>query len=183
MDHIEVWRDIDGYDGKYQVSNKGNVRSVDKLIEYSDGRQIKHKGKQLKPLTCKEGYLKVNLWKNNQMRKPLIHTLVAKHFLHDYYEEGYVVNHIDFDRTNNEVENLEWVTQYDNVHHTNKAGRGSRGIDRETAKLDDESVRYIRKHYKRRDKRFGTAPLAKKFDVNPTLISRVARREAWKHVE
>lgn len=183
MESNEIWKDIIGYEGKYQVSNKGNVRSLDRVIEYSDGRKSRHRGRQLKHLTCKEGYLKVNLWKNNKMEKSLIHTLVAKHFLQGDYKDGYVVNHIDFDKTNNKVENLEWVTQYDNVHHTDRAGRRAYGNEVSSAKLTDEKVRYIRKHYKKRDKEFNTSTLAKKFDVAETLISRVVRHKIWKHVE
>lgn len=105
MDITEVWKDIDGYDGKYQVSNLGKVRSIGK------NRII-----TLKPMTQKNGYLYVALWKDNKKKNKLIHRLVALAFVdnpNDYPE----VNHKDENKENNEAKNLEWCEHLYNMNY------------------------------------------------------------------
>ena len=92
----EIWRDIEGYEG-YQISNYGNVKSF---------RRDKIKGKILKPCTT-HGYLLVRLYSNKDESKMFrIHRLVALHFL-ELVDGKNIVNHIDGNKTNNYVENLE----------------------------------------------------------------------------
>jgi|SRR5574344_898396 len=99
---MEVWRDIPGYAGKYSVSNQGRIKNIDGLI--------------MKPMVCTNGYLTACLWKNNRQKKILIHRLVAEMFLDNW--EGYSdVNHLDEDKTNNCVENLEWCTHLYNMNY------------------------------------------------------------------
>lgn len=104
----EVWKDIDGYDGKYQVSNLGQIRST-----YS-GK--KHRITILKPMVQKNGYLYVALWKDNKKKNKLIHRLVALAFVdnpNDYPE----VNHKDENKENNVAENLEWCEHIYNMNY------------------------------------------------------------------
>ena len=97
------WRDIPGYEGYYQASNTGQIRSV-------------RKNKMLSPFD-NHGYLRVNLCINCKEEKPLIHRLVALAFIENpnHYPE---VNHKDNNRQNNRVENLEWCTRSENVKQT-----------------------------------------------------------------
>jgi hypothetical protein len=104
----EVWKDIDGYEGLYQISNYGNV----KTLSY----QRTGIPKILSPRFDGGGYVRVALYKNGVAKTYSVHRLVAKHFIENPFncEE---VNHIDGNKTNNNVDNLEWVTSKENSSH------------------------------------------------------------------
>ena len=122
----EIWKDIVGYEGLYQVSNQGNVRSLTRehiQFNHNVNCKVKYKGKMLKPNTQKgTGYLTYTLYNKNKKGKViLVHRLVAINFL-DNKDNCRVVNHIDGDKTNNCVENLEWCTQSHNVKEAYRLG-------------------------------------------------------------
>lgn len=100
---IELWKDIEGWEGLYQVSNKGRIKSV-----------RRNKVKVLD--TNSSGYIRVQLCDNKRRKKVSVHRLVATAFVQGYFE-GAVVNHKDLDRTNNCSDNLEWCTPSDNQRH------------------------------------------------------------------
>ena len=104
----EIWKNIDDFEGLYQVSNLGNVKSLN----------YNHTGKELflKPGTDKYGYLYVLLYKNGKPRHFKIHRLVAKAFLENPYNKP-EVNHKDEDKTNNCLTNLEWMTSKENINY------------------------------------------------------------------
>ena len=108
----EIWKDIDGYNGIYQVSNTGKVRSVDRRV-YNHFQ----KGRELKAHNNGHGYYNVCLYSENKKEKhAYIHILVAKAFIpnpNNYMQ----VNHKDFDKANNCVDNLEWVSPQQNKLH------------------------------------------------------------------
>ena len=106
---MEVWKDIQGYEGLYQVSNLGNVRS----LNWRNTGQVRNL--YLKPQN--RGYLQVELAKCGQKRGFTVHRLVAMAFVSGY-AEGKVVNHINEDKRDNRAENLEWVSQSDNTCYT-----------------------------------------------------------------
>lgn len=113
---IEIWKPIKGYEGKYEVSNLGRVRS------------ISHSNKILKPDKPK-GYSRVTLFNKGVRYRKTIHILVAETFIPN--PNNYpVVNHIDENRENNAVTNLEWCTQKDNCNH----GKRNRTISRKVSK-------------------------------------------------
>lgn len=118
----ELWRAVDGYCGYYEVSNTGLVRSVDRDIVKSNG-VIQHRCGKLKKQTLdSDGYSVVKLSKDGVDISVPVHTLVATAFVSGYFE-GAEVNHKDFNRTNNDASNLEWVTHHDNVLYSIRAGR------------------------------------------------------------
>ena len=104
-----MWKDIQGYEGAYQVDENGNVYSI-------------RKKKMLKAWKNRFGYLKVSLWKDNRGKQFAVHRLVAQAFIPNP-ENKPQVNHIDCDRTNNNVDNLEWVTNQENHDWSVKLGR------------------------------------------------------------
>ncbi len=112
----EEWKDINGYEGKYQISNLGNVRS----LNWRNTGSIKNL--YLKPQN--EGYLKIELADNGETRTFLVHRLVATHFVPGY-KEGFVVNHLNEIKTDNRVENLEWCSLRDNVRYGTAIKRSS----------------------------------------------------------
>lgn len=103
----EIWKDIEGYEGLYQVSNLGNVRSL-------NYRGLKGCIHILKPQNVR-GYLVVPLSKNNTTRQYKIHRLVAQAFIQNLDNKPQV-NHRDEDKLNNNVSNLEWNTSKENVN-------------------------------------------------------------------
>ena len=106
----EIWKDIKGYEGLYQVSNLGNVRSMDRITR--DGRKIK--GKNIKPHTNGNSrYLRVALCNNGKIKYENIHRLVAKAFIPNP-ENKPEVNHKDENPSNNFIDNLEWMTSKEN---------------------------------------------------------------------
>ncbi len=107
----EVWKDIEGYEGLYQVSSFGRVKKV------TTGRILKG-GKHAK------GYLLVGLYKNNIRSSKTIHRLVAEAFIPNP-ENKPEVNHIDENKTNNSLDNLEWMTTKENTNHGTRNKRMS----------------------------------------------------------
>lgn len=116
----EKWKDIINYEGYYQISNFGNIRSLDRKIRFNKGYSIK-KGKMLKPILNKKGYYKVSLSKNQKEKRFFIHRLVAIHFIENPLSKEQV-NHKDGNKKNNRVDNLEWCTNLENQIHAIKNG-------------------------------------------------------------
>lgn len=109
METKEIWKPIKGYEGLYEVSNLGNVMSLNYC-----GREEK---RLLRQIESRYGYLKVNLYKNRKMKTYLVHRLVAETFLPNLFNEP-CINHKSEIKTDNRVENLEWCT----VSYNNKYG-------------------------------------------------------------
>lgn len=115
---VEIWKDIDGYIGIYQVSNMGNVRSLQREeFKCAQGYRVR-KGVELKLSQDQKGYLKVNLCKNGKGRSRRVHRLVAEAFI-DNPMHLPEINHIDEDKKNNVVSNLEWCTSSYNKMYGN----------------------------------------------------------------
>ena len=112
MPESEMWKDVVGYEGFYQVSNKGNVYSVARI----DSMGRKHGGRTLKPRYHKDGYLQVILCKNGIRKNKLIHRLVLEAFVENPNNLP-EVNHLDEIKDNNELSNLEWCTSKHNSNH------------------------------------------------------------------
>lgn len=114
---FEEWRDIKGYEGLYQVSNLGRVRSLDRIIKFKSSSRF-HKGQIISIKNSKTGYCLVNLHRNSKQKMFLIHRLVAQAFI-DNPEDLPCVNHKDENKLNNQVDNLEWCTyQYNTSYGT-----------------------------------------------------------------
>ena len=114
----EIWKDIKGFENYYQVSNLGRVKSKFRIIERIDGKNIRKEEKILNPYTSKKGYLMVDLSVyGKRVRKTIaVHRLVAIAFISNI-ENKPQINHIDGDKTNNRIDNLEWCTNKENQHH------------------------------------------------------------------
>lgn len=107
---MEIWKDVIGYEGYYQVSNLGNIKSL--------GNNKTRKEKILNPRICNAGYFYVNLSLNGKAASKKIHQLVATAFLnHVPCGHKLVVNHKDFNKLNNIIDNLEIVTSRENTIH------------------------------------------------------------------
>lgn len=116
---MEVWKDIDEFAGIYQVSNLGNVRSLDRVVNSNStvGTRIQ-KGSIKKQSTKDNGYKVVSLWADGKGYMRYVHRLVALAFL-DNPDNKPTVDHIDRDKSNNCVENLRWATQSEQEYNKN----------------------------------------------------------------
>ena len=110
----EIWKDIEGYEGNYQVSNLGRVRSVDRVVYLKSVKQYRrYKGKIMKSHPSKGGYLHIPVGRYKGIK---IHRAVAIAFVPGYFD-GAEVNHKDENRQNNRADNLEWVTHQENISY------------------------------------------------------------------
>lgn len=174
----EEWRDIEGFDGFYQVSNMGRVRSCCN----SHGTRGKWKFRALS--ANHDGYLKVRLIKGSKDLTKRVHTLVAEAFIPNPNDYN-TVNHKDGNKTNNRVDNLEWADRSQQMIHAYKLGlkKSIKGSKNSQAKLTDDDVRYIRSNYKRCSQEFGTVALGKRFGVTNAAIGKVVRGLTYKDVK
>ncbi len=120
---MEVFKDIIGYEGLYEIGNKGTVRSLDKVSMYKGHSYLK--GRTLKSYTQDRNhtsYISVVLSKGRKTKTFSIHRLVAKHYVPNPDNKPHV-NHIDNNGTKNEYTNLEWVTHKENMKHSEAQGR------------------------------------------------------------
>lgn len=117
---MEIWKEINGFEGIYEVSNLGNVRSLDRLV-WNKANNVfqKTKGKLLKLDLCNKLYKQINLSNLEKSKKFLVHRLVALTFIPNP-ENKPQVNHINENKVDNRVENLEWVTSKENINYGNR---------------------------------------------------------------
>ena len=122
---MEIWKDIKGYECRYEISNQGRIRSKDRRVRIGRKDTYVSKGCFLKGYV--ERYHKVTLSLNNVKETFYVHRLVADAFIPNNFNKPYI-NHIDGDKLNNDVDNLEWVTHKENMKHAknNDLNKGAR---------------------------------------------------------
>lgn len=167
---MEVWKDIKGYEGIYEVSSHGNVRN-------------KRTGYIMKKRHTFDGYVKVTLTVNYKAKDYRVHRLVAENFIPNTNNKE-TVNHIDGNKDNNHVNNLEWSNRHEQLAHAYNLGlkKSLKGCSNVNAKLTTEQVRYIRENYKPYSKEFGTVALGIKFGVNNSTIGDIVRGVTYKEI-
>ncbi len=123
----EIWKEIPGYEGSFEVSNLGNFRSMDRQVPSRWGGTRFYPGKPLKVEVMQDGYKRIVLMKDAKKKRYMCHRLVAETFIPNLDDKPFV-NHIDGNRGNNCVENLEWCTQTENEQHSvNVLGKTMKG--------------------------------------------------------
>lgn len=111
----EEWKPIKGYENLYEISNYGRVRSLDRFVNCKkNGKQLK-RSKIIKPFKTKNGYYQVGLWKNNTKLNHYISIIVYSHFVGPI-PEGMQVNHINEDKSDNRLSNLNLMTPKENIN-------------------------------------------------------------------
>lgn len=176
---MEEWKDIAGFEGMYQVSNMGQVRSLDRFDDR--GRHLK--GRVLAQSINTSGYLSFNPSIDGKANLKYTHRFVALAFIPNP-DNLPQVNHMDGNKHNNHVSNLEWVTQKENINHAWDNGliKNHSGENHALSKLTEDDVRFIRKHYNPDTTDFNQQALAEKFGVKKPTISKIVHRKTWKHV-
>lgn len=167
MDNVE-WRDIPSLVGLYKASNLGEIWSV-------------RKRKKICLWPDRVGYLRFNISRNCKIRKMFVHRAIMEAFVGPC-PEGFQVNHRDGEKSNNRIDNLEYVTPLQNMTHASKTGLrppSMMGENNYTAKLTNEEVLRIREL-----KRMGskTKALAKMFNVSIGTISSIVANRKWRHL-
>lgn len=175
---MEIWKDIQGFEGVYQVSNKGNVRSLERVVMRRNQKPMRIKERILKTCSNSHGY-ETAVFQNGPRTKPIaMHRLVAIAFLPLVDGKEYV-NHIDGNKQNNHISNLEWVTRSENMKHAFAIGLLSHvGEKHNQSKLSESQVLEIRKM--RGEKT--AAEICKTHDVKRSAIYHIWNRRAWKHL-
>lgn len=172
----EVWKPIKGYEGLYEVSNYGKVKTLRKM---SGTCYRKEHELSLNRLSV-DGYVRIALRKNDKSWETKLHRLVAEAFIPNPLNKK-TVNHIDGNKLNNRADNLEWADRHEQLAHAYRLGL--KKPVHTNRKLSDEAVRYIRKKYKRQSTEFGTVALSKKFGVSNCVIGLIVRGKAYKDVK
>ena len=121
---MEEWRDFEGYEGYYQISGDGRVRSIDRVVIGADGKTYHYKSRILKQVKARDGYMAVQLFRDSRCKTYKIHRMVALTFIPNPNNKP-EVNHIDGDKSNNHASNLEWCTRSENIKHAVDHGLNS----------------------------------------------------------
>jgi hypothetical protein len=160
----EIWVPVKGFEERYSISNQARIKSLIK------------KPIIMKPPVNQYGYEYVSLWKNGKRKNIQIHRLVAIAFL-DNPENKPMVNHIDGNKRNNHVSNLEWCTRQENTDHAVKFGLMARGERIAQSKLKSFQVKEIIEKYKSGSVTY--FELAKQYNVSFSLIGQIVRGKIW----
>lgn len=172
---VELWKDVPGMDGRYEVSTFGNVRT----------HNFANQGitRELSQLKDSHGYPSVWLRNNGKRKFTKVHRLVAMTFLKPVLGKD-CVNHIDAIKTNNHLENLEWVTLGENNIHASKMGlqRGTfgKGEDNSNATLTAAQVIEMRQQFKRGKHKI--KDFAKLYGTSEHHMGRIIRGRCWKNL-
>ena len=168
----EIWKDIKGYEGYYQISNMGRVKGLKRKFIHNE--YIK------KMYYYDNSYVRVSLRKKSKPKTFLVHRLVALAFIPNP-ENKKQVNHKDGNKQNNNVCNLEWVDNSTNMQHASIHNLLQTGEKHYNSKLTWDDVCFIRSHYKKYDKVYNTTTLGKMFNISPRKILGICNYETWKH--
>lgn len=166
----EEWRPIPEYNGRYSVSNTGKIRS-------EGGAMGSRAGRILSPHLNSKGYERVGLTVNRKTKNVLVHRIVAEVFIGE--ASGMTVNHKDFDKTNNHVSNLEYLSARDNHLHAKINGKIQTGQRVHSAKLTNSQAIEI---YERRKSGERGVDLAKEFKVSPQTVSGIVNGHRWQKI-
>lgn len=140
---MEIWVDIPRYEGIYKASNKGRIKSLDRNYLDKNNKEYTIKGKIKKFFLNKNGYLTVSLSKNGKVKTEYVHYLILSSFT-NLRENSMTVNHKDEVKTNNKIENLEWLTNKQNNLYGTKVKRTSDKKFKKRIKIDKETLKVLK---------------------------------------
>jgi len=184
---LETYKGVIGYETFYQVSNFGNVRSLDRIVTKSNGTSYKRKGKLCIQSKSNLGYMTVGFTVNNVKVNKYVHRLVAEAFITNMNNYPQV-NHIDCDKTNNRMYNLEWCTNSQNHIHASKNGLNKlhlhrvaySGEENGRALLTKKQVLEIKQKYI--PYKYSAKKLAKEYNVSESCITHILNNTSWKEI-
>lgn len=173
----EIWKDIPNYEGLYQVSNLGRVKSLSRFRKCKNNGLALFKERVMKNRTDKKGYSIINLSKDSKKTTKKVHRLVILAF------KGYSklqVNHINGDKSDNRLENLEYCTNAENVQHAfdiglNKGRKGEAHHNVKLTRADAERIKYGHQGLNQKE-------IANIYGINKMQVSRIRSGKRWRHI-
>jgi len=175
----EVWKEVFGFEGLYSISNLFNIISMNRMTKNRDGTFRIRKGKKITKFNSKIGYVVCFLYKDNKKHSIQLHRIIANAFIPNPKNKPFV-NHINGVKSDNRIENLEWVTASENTIHAYSIGLKKKMIGSKNpfSILNEEKVLYIRKNYKN----LGKYHISDKLGVSPVTVYNIYLRKSWKHI-
>ncbi len=171
----EIWKQVNGFETYYEVSNTGKVRSLPRIRRTTFGERV-YGGYEVKPIFNNHGYFVVNLTADKKRSQMPVHRVVLDSFVRTK-EHGEVCRHLDGNKENNNINNLVWGTQKENVNDQLIHGTQRIGELNGSSKLCESSVRYIRSTSKT------TEELSIELNVSSSCIKKARRCETWARVK
>lgn len=177
----EIWKDIIGYKGLYQISNLCRLKVLTKTVYATGKKPYEQKESILGGSLNNNGYLVFTLYKNKKKKGYPAHRLLALHFLPNP-ENKPQINHIDGNKLNNSLNNIEWCTIKENAVHAFKTGLrvNPKGEAHGGSKLTDEKVIEIINKYK--TGLISYRQLGVEYGVSSFIVYSIVRRKSWSHV-
>jgi len=174
----EIWKDISGYKGFYQVSNEGRIKGLNRIVHgfgsWRNGKRIKEK--ILKPILKNPGYYRVMLGRKSEK---YIHRLVIEAFIPNAKNKK-EINHKDGNKLNNNLNNLEWATPQENNNHSIKNKLNCFGERIGNSKLKEKQIFDIR--WIKSKCNISNIALSKIYRVSDGNISMIINKKRWKHL-
>lgn len=176
----EIWKPVKGFELGYEISNYGRLKSISRAVDYG-WKKAKRPSKILKPRISKGGYYYTVLSINKVRKTKKIHRLVAETFLQENKDKTNV-NHIDGNKLNNNLCNLEWCNSSENTIHAQKLGlkKAVKGEKSHLSKLTKEDVLEIRRI--KETTNLSNQKISEKFNCSYSQIQRIVNRTNWKHI-
>lgn len=174
----EIWKNIDGYDDLFIVSNLGRVYHYSYLVNSRYGKMRNVSEGFIKPTIGKRGYYVVNIHYKNKRKSFYIHRLLAQYFIPKIAGKDFV-NHINGIKTDNSLINLEWCTQKENNNHALNTGLNKEiGQTHHNTKFTKYDVIFIREQYDKKDL-YTVRRLANYFNCSVSTIYKIGKRKQW----
>ena len=179
LDGVEYWADIPDLSGAYQVSTHGRVRSMTLTTRW--GSRLRETPLVMSPAPSSNGYLTIGVSNFGRRERYLVHRLVLRTF-DGSPKSGYEAAHLNNDRTDNRLENLQWVSRRENHSHKFAHGTYQRGERCGKSKLSQTEVDTIRQRYVPGCRVNGGRPLSREFCVSQFCIQAVVTHKTWRPV-
>jgi hypothetical protein len=160
----EIWKDIKNYEGLYQVSSFGNIKNI-------------RTARILRLGLSSNGYYTVTLCNKSINKTFYVHRLIAETFLPNSLNKS-TINHIDGNKINNDLSNLEWATQAENNRHAFKTGLSNVGEEHGSAKLTERDAKRIKYEYPH----LTQTEIAKIYGVSHDTVSLIRLGKRWSHI-
>lgn len=176
---MEIFKDIPGFIGYYQASSYGRILSLARTRIGSGGLPVAVKERFIKFKKDKDGYLSCTLSKDGKHHDKRIHRIVAESFIPNV-ENKKQVNHIDTNKANNRVDNLEWNTDQENKNHCRKTIlKDYKGSKHVLSKITEQDVIEIRMLYSMGVPQVKIAPV---YGITQSQVSYIVLRKQWTHI-
>ncbi|MFT8928535.1 MAG: NUMOD4 domain-containing protein [Sporolactobacillus sp.] len=171
----EAWKAAYGFEGLYEVSNFGRIRSIKRYVPSKNGSVRLVNSRILIVHRAYNGYLRVPMCRNAERKTVSVHRLVAETFIKNEFNKSFV-NHIDGNKENNRVDNLEWVTPSENSKHAlnHHLFVPKHGEDHPNSKLSSDDVKQI--FYLYNSRKYTQREIGNMFGIGRTAISRILRK-------